>query len=280
MWKPELVRFVLVMTAVANLATACEPPPAPPPQEEVALLFDPTVRAAEDSTAIRGILGQFDPLFTSTSVGARLWVGVVSPGAANDPVADTAFQLDPEIGGNEKRLKEIRAWADLLSESLFLRWRNAHGEEEFRRPRSCLGSSLYFLNHQVKPSRAAHVVIVSDMVEACSESGVNLEQQPPSSDVAPRLVDSMGMVDFSGYCSITVVWIGHARYQAPRRIDQLEAFWDGALEEIGADAVLHERSFGLVAGQPPWRTKTCRGVDTAASPLSDSEVRGAAELQG
>ena len=280
MRRPESVRFVLAMAAVTNLATACEPPSPPPPREEVALLFDPTVRVAEDSTVIRRILGQFDPLFASTSVGAKLWVGVVSPGAANDPVADTTFQLDPEIGGNEKRLKEIRAWADLLSDSLFLRWKNAHGDEEFRRPQSCLGSSLYFLNHQVKPSRVAHVVIVSDMVEACSESGVNLEQQPPSSDVAQRLVDAMGMVDFSGYCSITVVWIGHARYQTPRRIDQLEAFWDGALEEIGADAVLHERSFGLVAGQPPWRTEACRGVDAVASPVRDSEVRGAAEPQG
>ncbi len=280
MRRPESVRFVLAMAAVTSLATACGPPSPPPLQHEIAVLFDPTVRVAEDSTVIRRILGQFGPLFENTSVGARLWVGVVSPGAANDPVADTTFRLPDSRRGAEKRRKEaIRAWADPLSDSLFLRWKNAHGDEEFRRPQSCLGSSLYFLNHQVKPSGAAHVVIVSDMVEACSETGVNLEQQPPSSDVAQRLVDAMGMVDFSGYCSITVVWIGHARYQTPRRIDELEAFWDGLLGDIGADAVRHEPLFGRVVRQPPWE-EACDGLGAAVATVGESEMRGAAGLIG
>ena len=268
MRRSESVRFVLAIVAVTNLTTACEPPSPSPPQEEVALLFDPTIRVAGDSMVIRRILGQFAPLFAGTSVGARLWVGVVSPGAANDPLADTAFHLDPEIGANEKRLREIRDWVDLLSDSLFLRWKDAHGDEEYRQPQSCLGSSLYFLNHEVKPSSAAHVVIVSDMVEACRESGVNLERQPPSGGVTQGLVDAMGMVDLSGYCSITIVWIGHARYQAPRRIDSLETFWDGVLEEIGADAVRHERSFRFVVGQPPW-TEACRGPGHQHPPMSN-----------
>lgn len=274
MWRPESVRFILAMAAVTSLATACEPPPPPPPQDDIAVLFDPTVRVAEDSTVIRRILGQLGPLFASTSVGARLWVGVVSPGAANDPVADTTFRLpDSRTGAEERRQEEIRAWTDLLSDSLFLRWKNAHGDEEFRRPQSCLGSSLYFLNHHVKPSRAAHVVIVSDMVEACSESLVNLEQQPLSNDTAQRLVDAMGMVDFSGYCSITVVWIGHARYQTPRRIDELEAFWDGLLGDIGADAVRHEPLFGRVVSQPPWE-EACDGLNAAVAAVGESEMRG------
>ena len=273
MRRPESVRFVLAMAAVTGLATACVPPPSPPPQDEIAVLLDPTVRVAEDSTVIRRILGQFGPLFASTPVGARLWVGVVSPGAANDPVADTTFRLpDSRTGAGERRQEEIRAWTNRLSDSLFLRWQNAHGEEEFRRPQSCLGSSLYFLNHQVKPSRAAHVVIVSDMVEACSESRVNLEQRPPSREAAQRLVDAMGMVDFAGYCSITVVWIGHARYQTPRRIDELEAFWDGLFGDIGADAVRHESLFDRIVRQPPWE-EACDGLDATAAAVGESEMR-------
>lgn len=277
MRRPESVRFILAMAAVTSLVTACDPP-VPPPQDGIAVLFDPTVRVAEDSTEIRRILSQLGSLFTSTSVGARLWVGVVSPGAANDPVADTTFRLSREYGGNEKRLTEIRAWADVLSDSLFLRWKGAHGAKEFRRPQSCLGSSLYFLNQQVKPGRAAHVVIVSDMVEACSESSVNLERQPPSSDLAQKLVDEMGLVDFSRYCSITVVWIPHARYQTPRRIDELKAFWDGVFGDIGAD-VRHERSFGEVVREPPWE-EACDGLDVAFAAVGESETRGAAGLFG
>lgn len=241
MRRRDSVWFVLAMGAVTNLVAACPPPP-PSPQKEVALLFDPTVRETADSTAIRDVLGQFGSFFANAPPEARLWVGVVAPGAANDPMADTTFRMGTEYGADQKRRQEIHAWADMLSDSLFLRWKIAHGEEEFRRPQSCLGSSLYFLNNQVKPSSAAHVVIVSDMVEACPESGVNLERQPPSGNVTQRLVAAMGMVDFSGYCSVTIVWIGHARYQAPRRIDSLETFWDGLLEEIGAAAVRHERS--------------------------------------
>lgn len=278
MRRPESVQFILAMAAVTSLATACDPP-VPPPQDEIAVLFDPTVRVAEDSTVIRRVLGQIGPLFARTSVGARLWVGVVSPGAANDPVADTTFRLDPEYGGNQKRLTEIRAWAELLSDSLFLRWKGAHGAEEFRRPQSCLGSSLYFLNHQVKPSRAAHVVIVSDMVEACRESSVNLERDPPSSDLAQRLVDAMGMVDFSGYCSITVVRIGHARYQTPRRIDELKTFWDGVFGDIGADTVRRQPLFDRVVRQPPWED-ACDGLDAAVAAVGESEMRGAAGLIG
>lgn len=258
MRRPESVWFALAMVAVTNLTTACGQPPPPAPQEEIALLFDPTVRLAEDSTTIRRILGQFGPLFEDAPPAARLWVGVVAPGAANDPMSDTTFQMGTELGALDKLKEEKDDWADRLSDSLFLRWKNAHGDEEYRQPQSCLGSSLYFLNHEVKPSSAAHVVIVSDMVEACRESGVNLERQSPSGDVAQGLVAAMGTVDFSGYCSITIIWIGHARYQTPRRIDSLEAFWDGVLEEIGADALRHERSFGVVVGQPPWRTEVCR----------------------
>ena len=280
MRRPESFRMVLAMAAVTSLATGCVEPRTPPRQDEIAVLFDPTVRAAEDSTVIQGILGQFGPLFANTSEGARLWVGVVAPGAANDPLADRTFRLpDNQRGAEERRKEEIRAWTDLLSDSLFLRWKNAHGDEEFRRPKSCLGSSLYFLNHQVKPSRAAHVIIVSDMVEACSESSVNLEQDPPSSDLARRLVDAMSMVDFSGYCSITVVWIGHARYQTPRRIDELVAFWDGLFDDIGADAVRHEPLFGRVVRQPPWE-EACDGVDAAVAAVGKSEMRGAARLIG
>lgn len=258
MRKRDSVWFVLAMGALTNLLAACDPPSRPSPQKEVALLFDPTVRETADSTAIRDVLGQLGSFFANAPAEARLWVGVVAPGAANDPMADTTFQMGSEYGADRRRREEIRTWADLLSDSLFLRWKNAHGDEEFRRPQSCLGSSLYFLNHQVQPSSAAHVVIVSDMVEACRESGVNLERQSPSADVTQRLVTEMGMVDFSGYCSITIVWIGHARYQAPRRIDSMEAFWDGVLDEIGADAVRHERAFGFVVGQPPWTTEVCR----------------------
>ena len=145
-----------------------------------------------------------------------------------------------------------------------------------RRARSCFGF-IPLRPATVKSSQAWRPMFVIGQIwlKRVERADVNLERQLHPNDMARRLVDAMGMVDFSGYCSITIVRIGHSGFQTPRRIDELKAFWDGLFNEIGAEAVRYEPSLRRVAGQPPWR-EACDGMEAAVAPVGESEVRGAA----
>ena len=94
--RPESVRVVLALVGVTNLAVACPRPDSPSReevQEEVALLFDPTVgpngRLDLDPRYPRAVRFSF---LRITPLEARLWIGVVSPGGANHPVRIRHFR--------------------------------------------------------------------------------------------------------------------------------------------------------------------------------------------
>ena len=235
--------------AVAGLllvAASCgEPAPETPVENEPPprriLVFDPTILSPGDSTQARDVIDK---------VAAWLWVGdqsrlqvggcgtllVVGPGRLQaEPTLSECVEADRrfrEVGGPALLDSLEDAWIDRAAAQMNAEWLVAHELPAVRDLRSCILTSLFRVSELVADSGDVHDVhVVSDLLEACDETGtrVHLERCRrdglPYDSVPARLQN----------VRLTLLHVEHDSLRTLTELTTLRGTWADALASYGVD---------------------------------------------
>lgn len=204
----------------------------------VALVVDPTVHLAADTSSWRKFLPTIRELYYSAPAGSCVSVIFVRKRAFRDGADHPAncFVAGRTSGAPKARLDSIAtAWQTVQTE-LLAAWRQSNTPEGKRDATSCIITAMDRAARELHSGDYAlrKVVVISDFLEVCDDWGdLNLERRiPPRTDLLnyprPNLIE----LD-----SLIMIQLLHAEHVVTKdRADELAAFWRGALHQWGVDS--------------------------------------------
>lgn len=200
------------------------------------LLVDPTLYAPEQRELLASNLDELKRLFSNLPENSRVVVRLIQRQATYaTPLAESHFSFDPSFAGAETHRRRLeREFNEVVRPRLERAWEDAHAPEGVTTLSSCLVTALFVVGRELEAHSCSdqgvrcHLVVVSDMMEACNEWGraVNLEKGPQGLDALRTLLPE---IDLAALCSITVVQLGNPRVVLPREQAAIEDFWKGFL---------------------------------------------------
>ncbi len=219
----------------------------------VAILVDPTVfqEASDSADALNVIRAVQTMIWRAPRPARRVRVIVwpVGPDRDGSPLAEGRFDFADYVaggpGGWEAAYRnDLASLARSIRDPFMSEWRRNAGSSKLV---SCLGASLYWLGRRIDEADVNHLVIVSDMVEACWDSGLNFESW------GPRGVEATWdpAFDLTPYCSVTVASVRHEEYEESARYAEMESWWRGVLEGRGVAGVEYA-PLDVVGEKLPW----------------------------
>jgi len=119
--------------------------------------------------------------------------------------------------------------------------------------RSCILSAVYFLRKfaQSEESQTRTLIIVSDMLEACS-SKLSLDEQVVNMEADLSSLDRVDLSILSGgleiYDDVQILYVPGVGFESPSRRSQLEQAWQPVFETLGVKG--RDVAFGRTVG---WR---------------------------
>jgi hypothetical protein len=241
-------RAIVLLCAAA--AFQCEQP-KPRPAPVLVLVFDPTIYETGDATAVSGTLERLRPAFAALPFRTCVHVIIARESAASvGSDYNRCFRNQGSFGSDSLHTAALSASFDTIAGMMMESWNRAHQTRASRRASSCLITSI------LRGARAAdeegtnsegvtkHLVVFSNMLEACSDWHINMEREIPD---APDLSGDMDLSDFS---SIVLAQAGSSHLRAGH-LPQVEQFWRTALTSGGAGEQAIRFSYSIPASLLP-----------------------------
>jgi len=249
LWFPRLTKSGTVQSSPKDVN------PTPVEQKKrsgdlILIVFDPTI-LPDDPPAFEQLVQEFRQAFLSIPGESTVALFIVDRGSRTRRPAYVShfdFDLQPRhqdaLAGSFIRVDSITRKA----------WNVSRGSDA--QGRSCLLSTLYATGEFAqafsprKPPRK-HLLIVSDMVEVCSERGMNTDL----SSGRRRLFQSRGLalpsLDLSGLQSVVINRVPYRDLTSPSDVAELDFFWKSIFARFRVDpSVIH---FGAMLPSPlPW----------------------------
>jgi hypothetical protein len=223
-------RTLLLAAVISGCASLPDPE-----YHRIYLLLDPTVSnlmvldealehlvPQEKSNALQGGIPE----------GASLVAWVVSPLISAAEPHRYEFEFDGTKSGPRYHIERVRAAIDDLKTHVARA--SVQASENPKIARSCLVSTLSELAIALKSEQdprpvRRRLVAISDFLEVCPESGINLEKSLEST--SPLFPDHLSY-DLSRLNDVLLVRVRHASVATPDRVQKLLHLWAGAMSTI------------------------------------------------
>ena len=254
---------ILFVLAATSAGCGGDLPPRDLSPSSIAIIFDPTILDGYDTAEMKRIVSKAAGLLPTVPPGSKIFVAAVGPLAANvRPLFQDSLQRRRDANGQPKEQKRIEDQARASVEPALRReWDSAHAGANVLSLRSCIFDALFGVHNLIKvggsddESRNVHLVIVSDMVEACSNTDINLSQGFLSFS-PPSWFNESEWRDGVTYCSLTVLRVKHKAFSDPTSILELEGTWKPILGTMA-------KSVSIQGVDAPVRFDSCNSGTSA-----------------
>lgn len=211
-------------------------------------VFDPTVFEPDHRNELNRWLDRFEDFYRKIiPQDSRVAIFVIGEAMAQATAEEKVFEFDPGINGGKQHAQALESHSKEVRQFLTSAWEIAHGEEQVRKPTSCILSSLLAVQRYLDRFSQAEgefefsLVILSDMIESCTDWGGLISLERGIAGLG-RLGEVQSEIDLARLSSVVVIQLPSRFGTTPLENQQIHSFWQSLLQEKG---IPKERLFYL-----------------------------------
>jgi hypothetical protein len=239
--KPFLLIAVLILLSspIACMGAGADQTPAEADSALQPLLlvivFDPTVLEKEQEDNLTRMLEGLEE-FTATGFreGGRMIIFEVDRDMIHAyPVLDRKIELVDTPNRYGLLKQQSTKLVDEMRQVMVSSWQRAHGDSEINRLNSCILSSLYRAGEYAELAVRSHLLVFSDLLEACDDGGrtVNFEENLD----APVSWAQEEPPEIGAFDQVTVVQFPSRKLDSRADYQKARDIWSQVLDRAGLE---------------------------------------------